>query len=469
MEMRRPLLLGSLICAALLGPLAYAQAGNPVHSAGAPYAASVLPDRIVLTPGANPARQMAVAFRTATDQADALLEFGPALAGPSLSAGARAVTGTTQRLDTENGSANYHHVMLDSLEPDTPYVYRVKGSAGWSEWHQFRTPQEQFAPFKFIYLGDTQNDILAIASRTIRQALRSIAHPALVLHAGDLVAQGEALVHDDEWGEWNQAGGYAYASIPQLTAAGNHEYLDHMLPNGEESRRLGPHFALQFALPHNGADGVAETSYFTDFQGVRFVVLDGTSALDLGTLESQTQWLERTLRESSAHWKVVVMHQPMFTCARPSDTPKIKEAWKPILERYRVDLVLQGHDHCYSRLTNEAGRKASAKAREANEPVGPVYMVSVAGSKMYGLNGRAQRQPDRVAEDTQLYQTIAVEQDRMEIRAYTVDGRLYDAFDIQRTPQGHNTVREISGAAVEERVCTGDIGPDNLPCTARDK
>jgi hypothetical protein len=464
--MHRPLLLATLLCATL----AQAAETPPVpRSPGLPYAATALADRIVLTPGQDASTQMAVSFRTDLAQADAVLELGPALAGPSLATRASQLGGSTQRLDSDNGPALYHQVRLDNLKPDTAYVYRVKGSAGWSEWHQFRTAKAAFAPFTFLYLGDTQNDILAIASRTIRQALRSVAHPALVVHAGDLVASRDDLAHDDEWGEWTQAGGWSYAAIPQLTAFGNHEYLDSIAPDGSEQRTLSPHVPAQFALPRNGAPGVGNTSYFSDYQNVRFVVLDGTSALDLGTLQAQTQWLESVLRSSQARWNIVVMHQPIYTCARPDDTEPLKAAWQPLLERYKVDLVLQGHDHCYSRLTHAEGRQASQAALREKRAIGPVYMVSVTGSKMYGLNDRARSQPDRTAEDTQLYQTIAVDQDRLQVRTYSADDALYDAFDIQRDGQGRKFLHEPKLALASERYCEAAMGPDGLPCTARDK
>lgn len=466
--MSHPLLFASLLACALTASSSFASETVP-RSVGQPYAAGNLADRIVLTPGQNAAMQMAVSFRTNLQQGEALLEFGPALAGPQLTAKATRLTGSTRRLDSDNGPSNYHQVRLEQLTPDTAYVYRVKGSAGWSEWQQFHTAQEDFAPFTFLYLGDTQNDILAVASRTIRQALRSVARPALVVHAGDLVASREELAHDDEWGEWNQAGGWAYAAIPQLTAAGNHEYIDTLLPDGRESRSLGPHFSAQFALPRNGAEGVRDTSFFSDYQGVRFVVLDGTSALDLGTLDAQTNWLENALKTSTATWNIVVMHQPIYTCARPEDSEELKAAWKPLLDRYKVDLVLQGHDHCYSRLTHEAGREASAEAQQSNQPIGPVYMVSVTGSKMYGLNDRAHTQPDRTAEDTQLFQTISVEQNRLSVRAYTADDRLYDAFDIQRDAIGSKYLHEPRLQKQNERFCQGETGPDGLPCSAKDK
>jgi acid phosphatase type 7 len=189
-----------------LGPIAETT-GRP-HSAGKPYAARGLPDRIVLTPAADPARGMAVAFRTDARQDEALAEIAPAIDGPSVAARARRVAGSSVPIETENGSARYHQVRFEGLEPDTPYLYRVRGADGWSEWYQFRTASTEPRPFTFLYFGDTQNDILEVGSRVIRQAFQHTASPALVVHAGDLVAQRDEKVHDDEWGEWAEAGGY---------------------------------------------------------------------------------------------------------------------------------------------------------------------------------------------------------------------------------------------------------------------
>ena len=449
---------------------ACAEPGPPLpHSPGAPYAASRLADRIVLTPGANPAREMAVTFRTDTRQLTSQLQLAVALDGPQLDKAARVIEGIPQSLETENGAALFHQVRLHDLQPDTAYVYRVKGTDGWSEWLQFRTAAEGFKPFSFIYMGDMQNDILSLASRSVRQALQSVANPALIVHAGDLVSQRDDLVHDDQWGEWNQAGGFHYGMIPQVLAAGNHEYLDSLNPDGSESRTLGPHWSRQFALAQNGVEGLKSTTYFVDYQGVRFIVLGGTSALDMGTLAQQTRWLEQSLKTSRARWNIVVSHQPVFTCARPEDTEPLKLAWKPVFERYAVDLVLQGHDHCYSRVTDEAGRVASKAARAGGKIQGPVYMVSVAGSKMYGLNDRAQQQPDRSAEETQLYQTIEVQDSRLKVRSYTAAGTLYDAFDLERDARNRNHLREPVKSLPAERACTQTAGPDGFACSSRAK
>ncbi|RYM14068.1 FN3 domain-containing metallophosphoesterase family protein [Sphingobium cupriresistens] len=462
----RALLLAA--AAALIATPLVAQPIAVPRTPGLPYAPRPIPDRIVLTAGADPAREMAVSFRTDGAQGDAQAQIAVAVDGPTLEREARTIIGTTRPIESANGAANYHQVRFTGLEPGRAYAYRVKGAAGWSEWLQFRTAAADFRPFRFLYLGDTQNGILADASRVIRQGFAA-GEIALTVHAGDLVAQRDDLDHDDEWGEWNQAGGYNYSQAPQLPATGNHEYLDVLLPNGKESRQLGPYWPLQFALPGNGAAGVKATTYFVDYQGVRFIILDGTAALDLGKLDAQTRWLDATLAASKAHWNVVLFHQPIFTCARPQDTEELKAAWKPIFDRRRVDLVLQGHDHCYSRLTAEAGSEAGKAGRAKGAAQGPVYLVSVVGSKMYGLNDRARTQPDRTAEATELYQIIDVEADRLKFRTFTASGTLYDGFDLTRGSDGRNRLAEIAEPLPPARTCTGVTGPDGGACVARGK
>jgi hypothetical protein len=441
------------------------------HAPGRPHAARNLPDRVVLVPGADPAREMVVSWRTDVNQPSAQAELVEMVNAPNFALRARAVSGASTRVVTENGEALYHRVSLSGLNPDTVYGYRVRGADGWSEWHQFRSAAADRRPFRFLYFGDTQNSILSIGSLAWRRAILQAGDPAFIVHAGDLVASRAEMVHDDEWGDWAAAGGWVLASIPQLAAAGNHEYVDVTLADGTESRRLGGHWALTFPFPGNGAAGVETTTKVVTWQGVRFIVLDGTSAIDLGTLEAQTRWLETELQRPHAGWTVVVMHQPVFTCSRIEDTPKIGAAWRPLFERHGVDLVLQGHDHCYHRLTAPDGRAAGERARARGAAQGPVYLISVTGSKMYGLHQRSFSQADRVAEDTRLFQIVDVSPDRIAVRAHLATGELYDSFDIVRQRNGRNRLVEQAGRLPDMRRCSGpgepDLNADGLPCTVR--
>jgi hypothetical protein len=84
--MIRPTLL-ALALFSVINSAAATPASPLPHSPGTPYAASGLADRIVLTPGANPAREMAVTFRTDTHQQASQLQLAVALDGPATGQG----------------------------------------------------------------------------------------------------------------------------------------------------------------------------------------------------------------------------------------------------------------------------------------------------------------------------------------------------------------------------------------------
>ncbi len=65
----------------------------------------------------------------------------------------------------------------------------------------------------------------------------------------------------------------------------------------------------------------------------------------------QVAWLKDLLRRSTAYWRVVAMHNPLYSTAKyhPSDKTLI-QLLEPIFTEYRVNLVLSGHNHVYERL-----------------------------------------------------------------------------------------------------------------------
>ena len=105
---------------------------------------------------------------------------------------------------------------------------------------------------------------------------------------------------------------------------------------------------------------------------------------------------------------------------------------RPILQEFKVDLAIQGHDHAYARgrAFEENGKLDFGK--------GTVYVVSVAGPKMYEV--RTDDWMERKAYGTQTYQWIKVTEDVLSFKTYTALGELYDSFEIHKDTQGENTV-----------------------------
>lgn len=403
------------------------------------YPPSVVPDRIMLNLTEEPASSMAVTWRTALYVDRGFVQVTEAGPSPDLLDSVRVFKAEKTTYTTDQNAANYYSAVMDSLRPEAKYAYRVGDSTHWSEWVHFQTADSTEAPLSFIYFGDAQNDIKSRWSRTIRGAFQQMPKANFLLHAGDLV---NSRNRDHEWGEWYYAGGWIYSTMPSIATPGNHEYSN----NKAGVYTLSEHWKPTFTLPENGPEGYEETVYYFDYQGTRFISLN--SPLFNKSEEyraAQVEWLQSILENNEQKWTIVTMHHPVFSTARGRNSEALKKHLQPIFEEYKVDLVLQGHDHSYGRGTNLPIGKSGKNTID-----GPIYVVSVSGPKMYplGLDDWIQRG----AANTQLYQLIHIDGDLLRFEAYTVDDQLYDAFELKKKKGGGNLFFDLTPENMEERL-----------------
>ena len=402
------------------------------------FAPSVFPDRIVASPAQDASRGFSVAWRTEASVDAPLLQV--VVAGDSPDMGApRQLTSITRALRTENGLAHHHRADVVGLQPDTLYAWRVQGGGTWSAWHHTRTAAPADVPLTLLYFGDTQNKNTSLTTRVVREAMRHAPDARLALFAGDLVSGGDGE-DDNEWGEWFEANESLPTSMLVAPAIGNHEYFEEFEDTPQERRVLGAHWPLAFALPGNGVTEAASTTYWFDVQGVRVAVIDGTSALDLGTARSQARWLDGVLASNPHRWSIVLTHQPFFSPRDGRDNALLREHLLPVIRKHRVDLVLQGHDHVYGRRLHD-------------EKPTPVFVVSVAGAKQYRLSEEARKTMRPVAEDTQLFQIVRTDGVRLRYEARTATGRLYDAFELIDGGAAGKRLRDVEEGRIPERAC----------------
>lgn len=427
------------------------------------YKPSAVPDRVVLSWEGDPKTTQAVSWRTSLEVKKALAEIAVAEANPYFSERSKQIPATTQSLKTDLNDANFHSVRFEGLKPGTKYAYRVGDGTNWSEWFHFSTASEKAEQFSFIYFGDAQNNIRSLWSRVIREAYGDAPKAKFIIHAGDLINNAES---DAEWGEWFGAGGWLNAMIPNIPVPGNHE----MAKSGDGVRRLSHHWRPSFTLPENGPAGLEESCFTLLYQNVRIIGLNSNEQIDV-----QTRWLDEVLAKNQSRWVICTFHHPVFSTAKDRDNPEIRAAWKPLFDKYKVDLVLQGHDHTYGRTSLEvpsergelvsttAEIKASAVEGRANAAAtqlrqtlgnvatgvqnvdtetGTVYVVSVSGPKMYNNSNLTFMK--RVAEDTQLYQIIHIDGDKLRFEARTAIGGLYDAFELRKRSGQVNELVEIA-------------------------
>lgn len=413
-----------------------------------PYRPSAMPDRVILTITEEPATSQIVNWRTVPGVDVTEAQIAVATGSVGLHLDAARVIGSHRTLLSENGLALHHEVRFDGLEPNTLYAYRVRGLGTWSEWFQFRTAKADAEGFSFLYFGDAQNSVKSHFSRVIREARQELPRPAFMLHAGDLVNL-RAGNHDDEWGEWFDAGAFLYAMTPNVVVSGNHEHITEERGDGTRVRILSEHFRAQFGVPTNGLPELADTVWATRYQDVLIVVLDSTQALEDPSIAArQAAWLDALLTADDSRWVIISHHHPMYSVSLGRDNPVLREHWKPVYDRHAVDLVLQGHDHTYGR-----GDNVAEGTMLVDDEVGTVYVVSVAGPKMY-LVAEDRHIHDRVGEDLQLFQIIHVDPDTLRFEARTVTGDLYDAFELIKQPGARNRLMEGLDEPRPEAVCS---------------
>lgn len=378
------------------------------------------PDRVILTWKGNTAVSQTVTWRTDTTVAGSKAQIKAEDSSPALEDAITTYDADSRLLSggKNYATAKYHNVTFNNLKPGTVYAYRVGAGEHWSEWFQFTTASDQDKPFSFIYLGDAQNDIRSKWSRVIRRAFSHEPDARFIIHTGDLINRSN---NDKEWGEWHYGGGFINGMVPSMPSPGNHEYVR------DEKRKLilDPHWGVQYTLPGHGPAGLEESVYYIDYQNVRVISLDSQMIiLDEASAKLQYEWLEKVLKENTKLWTVITFHHPIFSTAKSRDNKEFRERFKPLFDKYHIDLVLQGHDHTYSRGQN---LPRGLSGREAS---GPVYLVSVAGPKMYKVDGA--KWMNVSLENTQLFQVIHVDGGNLKFQAYKTSGELFDAFSLKK-------------------------------------
>ncbi|WP_147676956.1 purple acid phosphatase family protein [Algibacter pacificus] len=386
---------------------------------------SSTPDRIIANLTNDAAHTLAVNWRTDQQVPKGVVEIALATDGPEfLLRDVKQVNATSQKFENQNRNeplvkATYHSAVVDGLLPNTTYVYRVgngeQNEGYWSEWFQYKTANVgNETSFSFIYFGDAQNHVKSLWSRVIRNSYRQFPQVDFMLHAGDLINDRDANL---EWGEWFYAGSFIHATVPSLMTPGNHEYRDGVL-----SSLWRP----QFTLPENGPiEALKETCFAVDYQDMKVISIDSEGFDEsMEAREAQIKWLDSVLQSNTKKWTAITTHYPIYSTAKGRDNIELREALKPLIDKYGVDLVLQGHDHTYARgYAENEGRGLTVV-----EDAGTIYAVSVSGPKMY--ESKDQEWMVRRGEYTQLFQIITVTKDTINYGAYTPIGTLYDAFEI---------------------------------------
>ena len=386
---------------------------------------SAIPDRVFLTMTEQPDRSVMVHWRSSTGVNASKIQVMPADSQPDQPQERLAVS---HLMNHASYQSVHHHALVTGLTPGSRHRYRVGDGQQWSEWFSFTTATTQPEPFTFTFFGDIQEGLQDLWPEMLRQAQTTAPHSRFNLFVGDLIDHSP---DDRQWQAFFAADRTTFARFPIAATPGNHEY------DGETQER---EWAAHFRFPANGPEGsktLDNSSYYFDYQGVRFISVNTNvfRGLTLKDTLAQRSWLKGLLKENPNPWTIVFQHVPVETSIKgEKDSPELKLLYAPLYKQYGVDLVLQGDDHTYARgqITDDSNRLT-----------GPVYITANSGSKTREVEAEW---ATVTAENTPLFQVISIEGDTLRYESKTVSGDRYDAFELRK--QGAEVV--ISDLAIKQ-------------------
>ncbi len=367
---------------------------------------------------------------------------------------------------TDTQAAVEHSLTLTGLQPATRYAYAVGYDAtqlgtGTDYYLQTAPPAGDTRPMRLWVLGDFGNG--TDNQRAVYQAFRTATatRPAdLWLWLGD---NAYCCGAEDQFQQYVfDVYAPTFRNLPFFPSPGNHDYAD------SNTNFDIPYYRL-FSMPQRGeSGGVAAYSpayYSADYGNVHLISLDsqgteGNQYRLYDTTGTQVQWLKRDLAANKLPWTIVFFHHPPYSKGgHNSDTEEqlklLRENLTPILERYGVDLVLNGHSHGYERfyrLKNQTGlantfdpAKHVAEATTARydgtpnscpmltKGQGTVYVVNGAGGS---LGGQSTDFPHPAAVYSNVTaggsMLIDVSDNRLDAQYILTDGSVPDRFTLLR-------------------------------------
>ena len=234
-----------------------------------------------------------------------------------------------QTTSSEYGD-HQHKVVISGLQPGTKYYYKVD-LYGSGSFHT--APDSSAKSVKILAYGDTRSSPANQELVVTRMRAAYAADPAfqsIVLHSGDWVSgDGESYWTSQFFVNTNPQMHAFQSEVPIEGVRGNHE-------------GSGAYFKKYFPYPY-----VSNCYWSYDYGPVHIVVLDQLVSYSPGS--AQYNWLINDLASTTRPWKVLMFHEPAWSAGGHRNNTAAQTYLQPLCKKYRVDLVLNGHNHYYAR------------------------------------------------------------------------------------------------------------------------
>lgn len=364
---------------------------------------------------------------------------------------------TVSTVDSVNVNSGLYanKVTVKGLKENTTYYYSVMKDGDWTEPEEYQT--KSFSDFSFLYVGDPQigasgnNQNDATSWNDVLNQAVSKYDVSFMVSAGDQINESSNKNESNWINSEEQYSGYlgatALRSLPVATTIGNHDHdLSNYSYHFNNPNRFNDVNDKYIPKLYTAGASAAGTDYYYTYGDVLFIVLD-TNNYNCATHENV---IRKAISDNpDAKWRVVTFHQDIYGAGQPhsdSDGMVLRTQLTPLMDKYDIDVVLQGHDHTYSRTYQLTGDGENHKAFTGSgdesfqnensscyelksnmvggtieNPEGTVYLEanSASGSKYYDLFNPVQ---DYIAEKSQTrtptYSVISVTDDTFSVTTY---------------------------------------------------
>jgi len=239
--------------------------------------------------------------------------------------------------------------LLTNLTAGTRYYYRV-GDASlnvWSGVHTFKTETPNQKEVKIATYGD-MGTVIPLGFEVTDQMVgddKNI-HFDLITHVGDLAYAGVSASWEFEyfWDLWGEQIAPLANHIPYMTSVGNHEKYYNFTS-----------YKARFQMPGEVSGGIDDFYFSYDYSGIHFVSMCTEDyAYTYRPGSRQYNWLEQDLDRANKNrantpWIFIFGHRPMYSSDLATDSGPLQQYIEPLLRKYKVDLAMWGHMHCYER------------------------------------------------------------------------------------------------------------------------
>jgi len=280
--------------------------------------------------------------------------------------------------------------------------------------HRLFAEDAKSGGLNFLVLGDWGRN----GERDQRDVAAQMAVAAKEMDAGFIISVGDNFyehgvtsVDDPQWqSSFEKVYSAPVLQVPWHVALGNHDYhgnCDAQIAYSKISRRWNMparYFTRTERIDANNSVEFfyLDTTPMATFDPDEIMFKKRTESQDIG---KQLAWFEAALAASTASWKIVIGHHPVYSGGQHGDTPYIIEHVLPLLKQYQVPAYFNGHDHDLQHL----------QADKVN------LFCSGAGSKPRPTKNTSHT---RYAKSCSGFIAAALQADHMDVRMIDDHGRL---------------------------------------------